>query len=743
MKVIHLISGGDTGGAKTHVHSLLQGLGRHIQADMVCFTDGPFTQEARDLGIHVDVMASRDPLAALKPLREKIAREGYDIIHCHGARGNLMGALLRRSTGLPVVTTVHSDPKLDYMGRPLSALTYGTLNAWALRRIPYHIGVSDAMSELLISRGFDPQQMFAIYNGIDFTPRTPKLDRRGFLDRLGLDWPDDVVIAGIAARLNPVKDMGTLLRGFAAAYAQQPKLRLIIAGEGPDETMLRQLAGELGVSDQVCFAGWLSDTDSFYNALDINTLTSLSETFPYALTEGARFALPTVASQVGGVPFLIQSHVTGLLFQPRDHAALGRHLAALAEDPGLRRRLGEQLLEKGRTEFSIESTIRRQLDIYAAILRRQERKARKRDGVVICGAYGRGNAGDEAILKAVVTELRSIDPDLPLWVMTRKPKITRLRHRVGAMYTFDLPAFCRRMAKSTLYINGGGSLVQDVTSHRSLWFYLFTLSAAKRLGCKVMMYGCGIGPIQTPRNRRKTGQVIDRSVDVITLRDSASREELQAIGVSRPQVVLAADPAVTLPAAPPQAADALLEEIGLHPRDGEKYLGVTVRPWPGFEEKIPVFAAAVDHAYERYGLIPVFIPIEGKLDASAARRVADQLKKAPVHLLSTCPGTELAIALSARMDVALSMRLHALIFAAVRGVPLVGVVYDPKVSAFLDDAGQDLYARLDQLTPELLCALVDAAALRRQDRKALEEKTARLIQLEHNNSVAVARLLTD
>ena len=268
MKVIHLISGGDTGGAKTHVHSLLQGLGRHIQADMVCFTDGPFTQEARDLGIHVDVMASRDPLAALKPLREKIAREGYDIIHCHGARGNLMGALLRRSTGLPVVTTVHSDPKLDYMGRPLSALTYGTLNAWALRRIPYHIGVSDAMSELLISRGFDPQQMFAIYNGIDFTPRTPRLDRRGFLDSLGLDWPDDVVIAGIAARLNPVKDMGTLLRGFAAAHAQQPKLRLIIAGEGPDEAMLRQLAGELGVSDQVCFAGWLSDTDSFYNALD-------------------------------------------------------------------------------------------------------------------------------------------------------------------------------------------------------------------------------------------------------------------------------------------------------------------------------------------------------------------------------------------------------------------------------------------------------------------------------------------
>ena len=138
---------------------------------------------------------------------------------------------------------------------------------------------------------------------------------------------------------------------------------------------------------------------------------------------------------------------------------------------------------------------------------------------------------------------------------------------------------------------------------------------------------------------------------------------------------------------------------------------------------------------------PVFIPIEGKLDAAAAQKVAGQLQSAPVHLLASSPSTELAIALSARMDVALSMRLHALIFAAVRGVPLVGVIYDPKVSAFLDDAGQDLYAQLDQVTPELLCSLIDAAAQRRQDGQSLEEKTARLVQLERENSQAAAKLL--
>ncbi len=743
MKVIHLISGGDTGGAKTHVHSLLQGLNEHIQADMVCFTDGPFTQEARALGIRVDVIATRNPLAALKPLREKIAQEGYDIIHCHGARGNLMGALLKKSTGLPVVTTVHSDPKLDYMGRPLSALTYGNLNAWALRRIPYRIGVSDAMGDLLIRRGFDPQQMFAIYNGLDYTPRTPSLSRREFLSQLGLDWPEDAVIVGIAARLNPVKDMSTLLRGFAAAHKEQPQLRLIIAGEGAEEEMLRRLASELGVAREVCFAGWLTDTDSFYNALDINTLTSLSETFSYALTEGARFALPTVATQVGGIPFLIEHNVTGLLFQPRDHQALGRHLAALAADPGLRRRLGKQLLQKGKTEFSIQSTIRRQLDIYETILRRHTRRQRSRDGVVLCGAYGQNNAGDEAVLKAVLAELRAIDPDMPLWVMTRKPKQTRLAYRVGAVYTFHFPAFCRRMSKCRLYINGGGSLIQDVTSHRSLWFYLFTLSAARRLGCKVMMYGCGIGPIQSPRNRRRTQKIIDRNVDVITLRDHASQEELERLGVTKPRIVLAADPAVTLPAASPQAAEAVLEEAGLRPREGQRYLGVTVRPWSGFEDKLSVFAGAIDYVYERYGLLPVFLPIEGKLDTAAAQQVARLLQKAPSAILPPCGSSGLAIALSARMDVVLSMRLHALIFAAARGVPLVGVVYDPKVSAFLDCVEQDLYVHLDQLTPSRLRSLLDAAIARGQDRAALENKTVRLIRLEHNNSALAAELLAD
>ena len=741
MKVIHLISGGDSGGAKTHVHSLLQNLTRTIDVTMVCFMEGPFAQEARELGIRTVVLPGRNLLRTYHTLKRMIREEGYEIIHCHGARGNMMGALLRRATGLPVVTTVHSDYRLDYLGRPFSRLSYGTINTIALRLLDYRIGVSDAMTDLLISRGFDPDKLFTIYNGIDFTPRTPALGRAEYFRSVGLDADEDSVVVGIAARLNPVKDIGTLVRGFARAHQTCPKLRLLIAGDGEQMDMLKKLSAELGVERQVCFAGWITDTDSFYHAIDINTLTSLSETFPYSLTEGARAALPTVASRVGGVPYLIEHGIHGLLFEAGDAEGLARCLVSLARDPTLREHLGQRLYQRAKADFSLESTLERQLTIYRTILRRQERKKNlrgRRDGALVCGAYGRGNAGDDAILEAIVTELRQIDPDLPIWVLSRNPDDTRLTYRVNSIYTFAFPRFLRRMGKTRLYINGGGSLMQDVTSHRSLWFYLFTISAAKRLGCQVMMYGCGIGPIHSPANRRRAAKVLQKSVDAITLRDTHSREELEDMGVTNPEIILSADPTVILPAAPEQVVDGILESQGIDPRG--RYIGFALRPWPGFEEKAALFGAAADYAYEKYGLTPVFLPIERRLDVGAAKLAAQHMK-APHYILPETGSSDHTIGLFARMQVVVSMRLHALVFAAGQGVPLVGVVYDQKISSFLSYIGQDLYTDLDAVTVEALRAHIDAACGRIGDEAFLSGGVNRLRQVEQRNSETARALL--
>ena len=741
MKVIHLISGGDSGGAKTHVLSLLQHLNRTITAQLVCFRDGPFAQEARSLGIPVEIMGGNNIPRLRRRLTEYIRSGGYELIHCHGSRANMVGALLRKTTGLPVVSTVHSDYRLDYMGRPFARLSFGVINAWALRKLDYRIGVSDAMVDLLISRGFAPDRFYSIYNGIDFTPAPPQGDRLPYLRSLGADVDENSVVVGIAARLNPVKDMSTLIRGFALARRDCPRLRLVIAGDGEEREKLGNLAKELGVEKEVTFAGWISGgMDRFYSALDINALTSLSETFPYALTEGARFHLATVATAVGGIPYLIDQDVNGYLFAPGDAEDLGRRLAALGMDDALRRDMGEKLYAKASRDFSIQKTVDTQLRIYQEILRRSRRERKARDGVVICGAYGRGNAGDDAILDAILQEIRSLDPDMPVTVLSKDPAATRLTYRVRSIHRSHILSWRKAMRKSVLYLNGGGSLIQDVTSRRSLWYYLYNIRSAHALGCRVQMYGCGIGPVTREKHRRMAARTLNSCVDIITLREPDSQAELQAMGVTSPQILLTADPALTLRAATEDETDSVLLCAGIPPHG--KYLCFALRRWPGFEEAAPALRAAAAYAYETYGLTPVFLSVEKHLDPGAGRIAADGLS-VPHYFLDDAGKAGTIIGALSRMEAVVSMRLHALIFAAGQGIPLVGIVYDPKVSSFLRYIGQEQFADLSALTEDKLCRMIDRAVEQSHDTAAQAAAVRKLQEMEHRNVRAAQSLLED
>ena len=739
MKVIHLISGGDSGGAKTHVLSLLQNLNKTITAQLVCFRDGPFAEEARTMGIPTMICGGNNIPHLRRELADYIREGGYQLIHCHGSRANMIGALLRKSTGLPVVSTVHSDYKLDYMGRPFARLTFGAINAWALRHLDYRIGVSDAMVDLLIDRGFPPDRFYAIYNGIDFTPAPSQGERLAYLRGLGADVEENSVVVGIAARLNPVKDMSTLIRGFAEGHKSCPRLRLVIAGDGEERQKLGDLAKELGVEKEVTFAGWISGgMDRFYSALDINALTSLSETFPYALTEGARFHLATVATAVGGIPYLIDQDVNGYLFIPGDWQTLGRYLAALGNEDALRREMGEKLYEKASAKFSIQSTVDTQLHIYEEIIRRHNRPKRDRDGVVICGAYGRGNAGDDAILEAILQEMRAIDPDMPITVLTKDPKATRLTYRVRTAGRMDVLTWKKAMRHAGLYINGGGSLIQDVTSRRSLWFYLHNIQAAHKAGCKVQMYGCGIGPVLREQHRKLAASVLNASVDVITLREPDSLKELQSMGVTKPEILLTADPALTLPAASEDEIDSVLLRAGI-PTHG-KYLCFALRNWKGFEDKAPLFAQAAKYAYETYGLTPVFAAVEKHLDPVAGRLAAAGLD-IPHYFLDDAGSAGTIIGALSRMQAVVSMRLHALIFAAGQGIPLAGVVYDPKVSAFLRYIGQEQFVDLAELTGQNLCAMMDQCVAQAAHPEAQAAAVRNLQAMEQKNVEVARRLL--
>lgn len=738
MKVIHLISGGDTGGAKTHIHYLLSGICKSIDATLVCFSRGDFSEEAEELGIPTVVMEG-GILSTIRRLKQMIKDGGYDIIHSHGAKGNFIASLIRHDCGIPVVTTVHSDPKLDYLGRPLAGIVYGNLNAYAMRRSDYLVGVSGSMRDLLIERGFKPNRVFTIYNGVDFSVKPENSDRLAYFREYGMHIDEDSVVVGIAARLDPVKDVATLIRGFARAAETCPKLRLAIAGDGQETDALKKLADELGLSGRVCFTGWISDVNSFYAALDINALTSISETFPYAITEGARAGLATVSSRVGGVPMLIIDGETGFLFEPGDCELLGKRLAQLAEDAQLRRKLGDAIYEKAHSEFSVEATTNRQLQIYAEVLRREYvKKNGARDGIIICGAYGMGNAGDDAILEAIVAEMRAANPFLPITALSRNPKETRLRFGVDCLHTFDLLGFRRVMKHTELYLSGGGSLIQNVTSRRSLWYYLYTIKAAKRLGNSVMMYGCGIGPVNGNADIKKVRDFLNSCVDVITLREEFSLEELGRFGVTKPKMLVSSDPALTLSPAASDRVDAEFEKYGLDPHG--KYVCFSVRKWTDFEEKAPAFAVAAEHVRSSLGLEPVFILINRREDSAATEAVLS-LMDYRANVISEPMDSNMTIGVLSRMRAVVSMRLHGLIFAASSGVPVVGVSYDPKVSAFLGSVGEMSCIPYEELDNLKLESMIDKAAECYDDSSRRSETVNRLIAAEKLNGSLAKELL--
>lgn len=338
-----------------------------------------------------------------------------------------------------------------------------------------------------------------------------------------------------------------------------------------------------------------------------------------------------------------------------------------------------------------------------------------RSGVVICGAYGMDNAGDDAILQSIVQSVRSFDADMPVCVVGRRPKRTAARCGVSAAGRLQVFRWLRAMRRSKLFVLGGGSLLQDVTSRRSLWYYLLLTTAAKKLGCAVQLYGGGVGPVRRERERSRCARVLNECADVLCLRDEKSARTLAQWGVTKPRIVFTADPALAL--SPPGG-------------ERERCIGLALRPWPQLREKIPAFARAARYAFENYGLTPVFFAL-GPGDAQAARQVTAALRGVPYRTVSD------ARALG-RMSAVLSMRLHGLIFAVTGGAPCAGVSYDVKVSSFCRDNALPC-SLLGEVTAQGLCTLIDRVV--QTDAEALSETLGRLRRAERANAEVLWQLL--
>lgn len=346
--------------------------------------------------------------------------------------------------------------------------------------------------------------------------------------------------------------------------------------------------------------------------------------------------------------------------------------------------------------------------------------------VVISGYYGFGNAGDEAVLFSIIQTLRSLRENLRFIVLSQDPPKTAKAYGVEAVNRWNVLAVLKALRQADIVLSGGGSLLQDVTGPRSIWYYLGIVWAAKLLRRRVIFYSQGIGPVNGVSGRHLVKKIANR-VDVITVRDDRSRTELLDMEVTVPPLYVTADPVLGLSRQDLNlnAGKELLLRNGIDP--SRPILGVSVREWRGLTGYYQVLAKGCDHL-ARQGWQVVFIPMHFPADIAPSREVARQMRESSVILREDAPATTVMGAI-AHVGLVLGMRLHALIVAAVAGVPLVGVSYDPKVTSFLKLVEQPSAGKVETLTAEELIQTLDLVLhnIAKQQEK-VEERAAELRQ---------------
>jgi glycosyltransferase involved in cell wall biosynthesis len=355
LSILHLITRLERGGSSEC--TLLQALGAAARGHTVCIASGPTPVPSPLLsragsaprvrlltlaGLCRELRPWSD-LRTLLGLVRLLRRERFDIIHTHTSKAGALGriaALLagRRRT---LLHQPHGHLFYGYYGALGTALLIGaerilaplarTQIALSWRGVEEHLG----------RRVGRIDRFTAIPSGIDLRPfRTARTRRPSSRGRLGL--PGDAFAIGTLCRLEPIKGVEDLLRGFLQAAADRPRLRLILAGDGPLRERLRDLARDSGLLQRVHVAtGWVRP-EEVLPALDLFVLASRNEGMGRALVEAMACGVPVAGSAVGGVPEVLEEGRAGLLFPPAEPAAIAAAIGRIADNPQLAAELGRR-----------------------------------------------------------------------------------------------------------------------------------------------------------------------------------------------------------------------------------------------------------------------------------------------------------------------------------------------------------------------------------------------------------------
>ena len=326
--------------------------------------DTPFLVESRRRNINLHVIRSAHPQSPslLTSLFRLVRRHRIDIIHTHEKKSDILGYVVARWAGIPVMSTLHGWILNNRKQRLLA-----TVDRWVIRRHERTIAVSEGMKDKLVREGTPPEIIEVLHNCI-LTDRYRRNGKRGYLSGvLGHPLPGPVI--GTVGRLSPEKGHKDFISAAEIVARKGYEGSFVIVGDGTEMDRLREMIASRNLESRIFLTGYLRDTVRILEDLDLMVLPSYTEGLPNVVLEALAMEVPVIATRVGGTPEVIEDGRNGILVPPASPESLAHAIGEFMENPGRLRGMvpcGRTLVE---TKFDFRERTRKLEAIYETIIR--------------------------------------------------------------------------------------------------------------------------------------------------------------------------------------------------------------------------------------------------------------------------------------------------------------------------------------------------------------------------------------